>query len=484
MRQILRVRQVLRKLDLVIAWIVVGAVIGGVVIFVPPPRQANALPAFAAQTGLPCTACHIGGFGPQLTPTGRAFKIGGYTQSGGQGWEANVPLSAMAVGSFTRTSADLPSDQVTNHYDVNNNWAFDATSIFIAGRVTDNTGGFIQLTYSDIPNASHVDNTDLVPYTTLLTLFKNDLRVGVTVNNNPTVQDPYNSTFAWGFPYVASGLAPTPAANPILVSAFAANSIGITAYAWYNEHLYLEAGGYETMGPTALAKFGEALAVGASQKIMPYVRAAYEWDWANNAAWLGGIYMSSNVNPATSPFEATGDYGRDFYADYGVDFGYQFLGTGTNIFAVQGIYVYENQNLVGTATQFNNSNGTDFGSKYGLNQFRINGSYWYQNTYGLTLAWQKTWGPANPVLYLSPAYGGSDVTGSANSKPNSNAFILEADWVPFGKQDLWLHPWANLKLGLQYVIYTQFNGGTTNYDGFGRNASDNNTLYMFAWLAF
>ena len=76
------------------------------------------------------------------------------------------------------------------------------------------------------------------------------------------------------------------------------------------------------------------------------------------------------------------------------------------------------------------------------------------------------------------------MTGSANSKPNSNAFILEADWVPFGKQDSWLHPWANLKLGLQYVIYTQFNGGTTNYDGFGRNASDNNTLYMFAWLAF
>jgi hypothetical protein len=40
-------------------------------------REAGAVPPFATQTGQPCTACHIGGFGPQLTPLGRAFKIGG-----------------------------------------------------------------------------------------------------------------------------------------------------------------------------------------------------------------------------------------------------------------------------------------------------------------------------------------------------------------------------------------------------------------------
>ena len=102
----------------------------------------------------------------------------------------------------------------------------------------------------------------------------------------------------------------------------------------------------------------------------------------------------------------------------------------------------------------------------------MNVSYWYQNTYGVTLGWQNTWGPANPVLYTT----GTDVTNSANGKPNSNAFIIEADWVPFGKEGSWLSPWANLKLGVQYTAYTQFNGGNKNYDGFGRNASDNNTL--------
>jgi hypothetical protein len=44
----------------------------------------------------------------------------------------------------------------------------------------------------------------------------------------------------------------------------------------------------------------------------------------------------------------------------------------------------------------------------------------------------------------------------------------------------WGAPWVNLKLGIQYTLYTQFNGGTNNYDGFGRNASGNNTLLLFA----
>jgi hypothetical protein len=121
------------------------------------------------------------------------------------------------------------------------------------------------------------------------------------------------------------------------------------------------------------------------------------------------------------------------------------------------------------------ANGTGFGANYSLNQIRANVSYWYQNTYGVTLGWQKAWGPANPVLYGD---------GSANTKPNSNAFIVEADWVPFGKADSSLGPWVNVKLGVQYVLYTQFNGARTNYDGAGRNAGDNNTLFAFAWMAF
>jgi hypothetical protein len=41
----------------------------------------------------------------------------------------------------------------------------------------------------------------------------------------------------------------------------------------------------------------------------------------------------------------------------------------------------------------------------------------------------------------------------------------------------------NLRLGVQYTMYDKFNGGDHNYDGFGRSANDNDTLYLFAWLA-
>jgi len=226
--------------------------------------RAQAIPAFAAQTGQPCTACHIGGFGPQLTPLGRAFKIGGYTQRGGEGWQSYFPLAAMVQTSFTQTGSAVPPDQVVHHYNDNNNFALDQVSAFLGGGIGEHTGGFVQFTYSNVPNASSLDNTDLRPYTTTVELFGNELRVGTTVNNNPTVQDPYNSTYAWGYPFISSQLAPTPAASPILASGFNNNSIGYTGYIWYDRSLYLEAGAYATMSPWLLARTGNDFGVGSS----------------------------------------------------------------------------------------------------------------------------------------------------------------------------------------------------------------------------
>ena len=226
------------------------ALVALVAAFLAVPRGAAwAVPSFATQTGQPCSACHIGAYGPQLTPFGMAFKIGGYTQTGGDGWQSYNPLSAMIIGSFTNTNSAVPADQVTPHYNTNNNFALDQISVFLAGRLGDNTGGFSQFTYSNVSNAVNVDNIDLRPYTRVFDAGGKDLRIGFTINNAPTVQDPYNTTFAWGYPYVASRLAPTPSASPILASGFVGNSIGYTAYAWYDRSLYLEAGGYTTRQP-------------------------------------------------------------------------------------------------------------------------------------------------------------------------------------------------------------------------------------------
>ena len=426
------------------------------------PRTAQAVPNFSEQTGQPCTMCHVGAFGPQLTPFGRAFKIGGYTQGGGEGWAAKLPLSAMVTTTFTNTRQDLAA--APQHYNVNNNPSLDQISVFLAGRISDYNGGFVQLTYSGVTNTSHVDHADLRPFTTSFKMGSHDVRVGMTVNNNPTVQDPYNTTFAWGFPFIASALAPTPAAQPMLAGAFANNTIGYTAYAWLDSALYLEAGAYTTPSGWALARFGNDLTgQGAIAGAAPYARIAYEYQWNNQSAHVGALFMRADVNPPTGvPFQSSGVNGQDRYTDYAVDASYQFLGDGTHIVTVQGIYVHEDQQL----------NATGGGGSFVLNQVRANVSYWYRNTYGATVGWQKTWGS------LNPAYG------TANGKSNSNAFIVEADWVPFGKADSFAYPWMNLKLGAQYIAYTQFDGGYSNYDGNRRGAGANNTFLLFAWLTF
>jgi hypothetical protein len=56
--------------------------------------------------------------------------------------------------------------------------------------------------------------------------------------------------------------------------------------------------------------------------------------------------------------------------------------------------------------------------------------------------------------------------------------------VPLGKLHSWGRPWVNLRIGLQYTGYLRFNGGASNYDGFGGSASQNNSLFLFSWMAF
>lgn len=438
-------------------------------------REAAAVPPFATQTGQPCTACHIGGFGPQLTPFGRAFKIGGYTQTGGDGWESHFPLALMLLPSFNNTGQNLPDPPGiragTNK--TNNNSLVDQVSLFLAGRVTDYLGGFVQTTYSGATGGFSLDNTD-IRLTHAFDIGNTTLRLGMSLNNGPNVQDPFNSSFVWMFPFASSAIAPTPAAQPVLAGGLVGNSVGTTAYAWYDNSLYLEAGLYNTYGPSLLSYTGQSYGPGSTANPAPYVRLAYEWDWAGQSAQIGATFLHSNINPATGAFSVNGSLGRNDFTDFSVDGGYQFLGDRTYVGTAYVNYTHENQNLKGA---FNAGAAAQTG--HALNLLTANASFFYKDTYGLTVGFQNSWGTADPLLY-APA----PLTGSANGKPNSTAFILEADWIPFGKQGSLGSPWANLKLGLQYTIYTRFNGGTSNYDGFGRNASDNNTIYAYAWLIF
>ena len=68
----------------------------------------------------------------------------------------------------------------------------------------------------------------------------------------------------------------------------------------------------------------------------------------------------------------------------------------------------------------------------------------------------------------------AEVMGSRTGAPDTKGYIAELNYLPQEK----------IKLALQYTAYCQFNGASTDYDGFGRNASDNNTVYLLANFMF
>jgi len=167
-------------------------------------QRATALPSFAQQTGQPCATCHVGAFGPQLTPFGRSFKLGGYTLAAPD--SHSIPLAAMLVGSYTHTKADQP-DNAGPHDGKNDNFSVQEASLFLAGRVSDHIGVFAQTTYSDIDRLLTLDNVD-VRYAQQTKIADKPAIFGVTVNNNPGVSDVWNTLAAWRFPYMASELVP------------------------------------------------------------------------------------------------------------------------------------------------------------------------------------------------------------------------------------------------------------------------------------
>jgi hypothetical protein len=433
---------------------------------------AQAVPSFAAQTGQPCTACHVGGFGPQLTPFGRAFKIGGYTATGGAGSAAQIPLAAMVLGSFTQTATAQPTPPAA-HFGRNDNAALDQISVFLAGRVTDDLGGFVQGTFSGIDHSTTLDNTD-VRATLPFELGQSEVRLGISVNSGPTVQDPYNSTPVWFFPFAASALAPTPATQPLLESGLIGNSIGVTAYGWYDHSLYVEAGAYASRSPSLLQATGTTLGPGATAEPAPYARVAYEWDWDGQAVHVGALLLAASLSPAVSGRRSDGGFGHDRYTDTAVDAGYQFLGSGRNILTADLLALHEDRSLHGSVAM-----ATAGHAAARLDEARVSLIYFYENTYGLLLGWRNLRGIADPVLFAPAPVGGS-----RSGSPNSNTFIIEADWIPFGKEGSPAAPFANLRLAVQDTVYTRFNGAARNYDGFGRSAGANDTLYAYAWLAF
>jgi len=467
-------------------------------------QPAQALPSFARQTGQPCGKCHTDF--PALTPFGRRFKLLGYTIGGGEyrttpfpsfpndtkaavdkmrgyanGSDASAdkewvpPISMMAIVGFTHTQASLPPP--TAPFRTNDNVILSPLSGFWGGAITDNIGAFAQVTYTGPPAGGFPDpfghtwtwdNTD-VRYAKSASIGNLDAVFGITANNNPSVQDVWNTTPAWSFPFAASTIAPTPATKTTIEGAFAAHVGGVGAYAFLNDMLYLEVTGYKTLNfgqqnGVGVDPFGAPGLIGGTA---PYWRAAFEPHWDNHYLMVGTFGMFTEVHPWIDTTFATGTMGTfsqtDKFTDAGFDAQYQYQGDNFWL-TLRGSYIREFQRLDATFANGGSSNLTN-----DLNSLKLQGSFAYggDNKFVLTGQYFDISGSSDPTLFAGLASGNS---------PNSNGFTAELAYIPFGTSKAPGWPWANARTAIQYTWYNKF-------DGTSDHASDHNTLFLYLWLA-
>jgi hypothetical protein len=472
--------------------------------FVPP---AKALPSFARQTGQPCGTCHTDF--PFLTPYGRRFKLLGYTVGGGMfrttpfptfpsandpraqtdrmrlyakaassGTAAGddkeyvPPVSMMTIVGYTHTQAPLASP--TDPYKPNDNVILSPFSGFWGGAITDNVGAFAQVTYNAPPAGGFADpfghtwtwdNTD-IRYARTVTVGDMELILGITANNNPTVQDVWNATPAWSFPQAASTIGNSgPSAKTVIEGAFAAHVVGAGAYAYINNMLYLEASTYRTLDFRAQNALGVDPfgAAGLLDGYAPYWRAALEPQWGDHHLMVGTFGMITSIHNWIDPTFATGTTGTfaqtDKFTDIGFDTQYQYQGTNYWL-TLRGSYIREFQQLDSTFSMNGSANPTNE-----LRSLRLLGSLSFgaDNRIVLTGQYFNAWGTPDPTLY-------------ANVVPDSDGWIAEVAYIPFGSGKAPGWPWANARIGVNYTFYNKFNGTSVG-------ASDNNTLFLHLWLA-
>lgn len=456
--------------------IVLGIVLLGVTIL-PPPRTAIAIPAFARQTGLECSGCHVGGFYPELNHFGRMFKANSYSLKSPE--QRPLPYEilqrfAMAQElSYTAIQKSvgkaLTKNEGTNFF-VNENAGFSLpqqASFFYGGQIYKKLGAFVMGTYDATDDAWAVDTTD-VRYADTVKLGDQTLLYGITMNNGPTIEDLWNTTPTWSFPYASSEIAPGPAAGTF-IGGIGQQVAGAGPYLMWNQTAYLAVTPYFS-GRSGI--FSPLTAGTPKEQIIdhaaPYWRLAVFHDEGAHDIEVGtfGAWASAHASGSEGP--------KNRYLDLGEDLQYQYS-TNPHSFTLKASLLFEAQHNDGSVRLGEAEHAHD-----PLLVANVNASYYYQNVVGVTLGYFSISGRSDSGLYAP-----DPIDGSRNGKPHSEWGVAELDFLPFSRfyrPVAYIPAVAMTKLSLQYVFYGPFNGQSANYDGAGRNGSDNNTFFALLWV--
>ncbi len=423
-----------------------------------------AIPSYARQTGLTCRTCHT--VYPQLTAFGRNFKLNGYTLvstptikdqvSDSTAKEiktflnllSEAPISGMFQAGSTTLKKKIPNSQ-------NNNLEFpQQLSLFYSGQIAPKLGAFVQMTLDNGSGTIGLDNTEL-RYANQ-SKGNSSITYGFTLNNNPTMQDLWNTTPAWGYPFTSSGIGPTPAANT-MIEDLGGTVAGLGAFTMINNTVYLEISGYKTAQLGAQLPPGPDME-GAIKGTAPYWRAAIQRQLGNTYLQIGTFGMATKLFP-TGVSGAT-----DNFNDMGFDSQIEMPAGSFGQFILRSSFIHEKRTL---NASFDNGDSENLNNT--LNKLNLNASLFLEKGFNFTLGYFNTTGSVDKGIFTPESVGGSN-----NGNPGSSGFRTQFDYIP----------WQNVQLSLQYFAYQKFNGLKTNYDGESRNASDNNMLYFQLWLAF
>ena len=451
--------------------------------FILAPLTCQAVPSFARQTGLACIACHTQF--PELNAFGRQFKLTGYTLAPTP--SDLPPFAVMFQPSFTHTGKSQAGGAATG-FSPNNNFALTQASLFYAGRLfgpyadklfgpdgaalANKFGIFSQTTYDGVADRLHWDNTEL-RFSDVGEIAEKPVMYGVYLNNNPTLQDPWNTVPAWSFPYSQTGLGAQSPPSPLIDGALAQQVGGVGAFIFYDNSFYLDVAGYRTLsGPMqnslGITPDGETQVTGFA----PYWRAAYTKAVDNNSYEIGTFGLLTESYPGRDSSSGT-----DRILDIGFDAQAQFALESQDI-TFMASWIHEQQNWGASHNLGLAANPSDY-----LEKFKLTADYLYDKTYGFSAQYFATGGSTDAIVYGNTVPGA--LGSSATNSPASDGVVLALSWLPFNKNggpDFW--PKSNLKVSLAYTIYDRINGAHNNYDGAGANASDNNTLYLEVWVAF
>ena len=233
--------------------------------------------------------------------------------------------------------------------------------------------------------------------------------------------------------------------NLPLIESLGMQVAGLGAYALYNNWLFGELTLYRSAQQGA-ANPADSTTTMAIKGLSPYWRLAVQHQWGDSYLELGTFGMRSRhfANGIAGEMDNFTDIGFDFQYERTLPFG---------ALTLHSSLITETENREALAPQ---------PTKLKFNTFKIDGNLYLKNGFGATVGYFTKSGTADVNV------------ASLTNKPDSKGCIFQVEYLP----------WFNTKLSLQYIVYNKFDGSKKNYDGIGRNANHNNTLYILAWINF